>query len=203
MGHDDPGLLRRTSRLLRRLWMKILLGCGVDLYIRSQDRDILEKTIMPYLARTEGCDRILFVGCAWYTRGYRKLFKGKDYWTIEIDPEQARYGSAQHITDSVENVGQHFRENALDAIICNGVFGWGLDEREAVEKAFQGCLDCLREGGVFVLGWNDLPGHVPFPLEDCVALGSFTRFEFPPIGKTRVVAESGGHSFDFFVKKAA
>ncbi|QIF02936.1 class I SAM-dependent methyltransferase [Roseimicrobium sp. ORNL1] len=182
--------------------MKVLLGCGVDLYISSQDRDILEKTIMPYLAQEEGYNRILFVGCAWYTRGYRKVFTGKDYWTIEIDPEQARYGSSQHITDSVENVGQHFRENDLDAIICNGVFGWGLDEREAVEKAFQGCFDCLREGGVFVLGWNDLPGHVPFPLEDCVALRSFTRLEFPPLGSTRVVAEAGRHSFDFFVKKA-
>lgn len=183
--------------------MKILLRCGVDLYIRSQDRDILEKIIMPYLAQAEGYNRILFVGCAWYTRGYRKLFKEKDYWTIERDPEQARYGAPQHVIDSLENMRRHFHENALDAIICNGVFGWGLDERESVEQAFQGCFESLREGGVFVLGWNDLPEHVPFPLEDCMALRSFARFEFPPLGSTRVAAETGGHTFDFFVKRAA
>lgn len=187
----------------RHLGMQFLLACGVDFYIRTDDRRVLETIILPFFAQGSEWRRILFVGCAWYTRGYRRLFAGNDYRTLEIDPREARYGTAQHIIDSVENIRDHFREGDLDVIICNGVFGWGLNERSAVDKAFQGCFESLRGGGILVLGWNDLPDRTPFPLETCPALQSFTPFVFPPLGSTRFLTGSGRHTYDFYLKGIA
>ncbi len=218
MGTDSPtptASLRRLARSrplapvrwaygkARHLGMQSLLACGVDFYIRTDDRRVLETIILPYFAQGDEWRKILFVGCAWYTRGYRRLFAGKDYRTIEIDPREARYGAPRHIVDSVENIRKHFREGELDVIICNGVFGWGLNDRAAVEKTFQGCFESLREGGIFVLGWNDLPEHTPFPLETSQALQAFTPFVFPPLDSARFMTGSGRHTYDFHRKGIA
>ena len=98
-----------------------------------------------------------------------------------MDPAAARYGARRHIVDTLENICAHFPAGELDAIVCNGVFGWGLDERAAVERAFGGWFECLRPGGVFVLGWNDVPDHCPFPPRDSRSLGRFVPWTFPPL----------------------
>lgn len=192
--------IRGLARKMRHYGMQGLLACGVDFYIRSDDRRVLETVILPFFAKGSEWRRVLFVGCEWYTRGYRKMFAGKDYWTLEIDPKLARYGALRHITDSVENVGGHFSEGELDVILCNGVFGWGLDAPEAVDRAFRGAYDCLRVGGVFVLGWNDLPEHTPLPLDRCPALQNFQPWVFPPLGSAQFLTEAGRHTYNFYVK---
>lgn len=192
-----PWLYRKVRGLTRR----ILIACGVDFYHDSDDRRALETVIMPYLAGREDVRNILFVGCAWYTRGYRKIFRGKRYSTLEIDPRAAKYGAAHHIIDSLENIGRHFEANTLDAIICNGVFGWGLDEPAAIDRAFDGCFASLREGGIFVLGWNDVPDHTPVALEQLRSLPRFTPWAFPPLGVCRHRTDTyNRHTFDFYVK---
>lgn len=156
---------------------------------------------MPGLAAREDVQNILFVGCAWYTRGYRKIFRGKRYSTLEIDPRAARYGAAHHVTDTLENIGRHFPSDTLDLIICNGVFGWGLDQPAAIDRAFNGCFDSLRPGGVFVLGWNDVPDHTPVALEHLQSLSRFTPWPFPPLGACRHRTDTyNRHTFDFYVK---
>ena len=67
-------------------------------------------------------------------------------------PPNGGHGARRHIVDRLENVTRHFGEGALDLIVCNGVFGWGLDDPDGVDEAFRGCHRCLRAGGVFVLG---------------------------------------------------
>ena len=161
----------------------------------------METEIFPYFVPRAEYFKILFVGCAWYTRGYQSLFRGKDYQTLEIDPRERRCGAKKHITDSLENISRHYDEGELDLIICNGVFGWGLDEKTAVEAAFDGCFRCLRPGGVLVQGWNDTPERCPFPLADCESLKQFEPFVFPPLGAAEYrLAMVSRHVYSFYVK---
>ncbi len=166
------------------------------------DRYILREVIFPYFIPKNEFSRILFVGCKWYTRNYNTQFQQKDYWTLDVDQRQRKHGAKQHITDTLENIDQHFAENSLDLIVCNGVFGWGLDEREDVEKAFRKCYQCLRAEGVFILGWNDIAKRRPFPLEECQALNLFDKYKFPPLSTSEYLTKTfNRHKYYFYVKR--
>jgi hypothetical protein len=193
------------SKVRQKLVMAIrhaIMSTGIDLYQRTDARRVLDTIILPYFADQGGCSKILFVGCAWYTRGYSRLFAGKDYYTLDIDPSQSRYGSKRlHITDSLANVTAHFSEGELDLIVCNGVFGWGLDDKPEVERAFLGCYECLREGGFFILGWNDIPTRRPFAPEESESLQRFMPEALAPLGTHRFATSNPNrHMFDFYIK---
>jgi SAM-dependent methyltransferase len=180
-----------------------IMSLGVDLYMRTDDRRVLEQVILPYFAERNEYMTVLFVGCDWYTRGYYRLFQGKNYWTIDINPRRKRYGAKLHIVDSLSNIDSHFHEGELDLIICNGVFGFGLNEKDEVEKAIRGCYTCLRRGGFFVLGWNDTPERRPFSLGTSTSLRQFNRRVFPPLSSDHLLTTSPNrHTYDFFTKPA-
>ena len=171
-------------------------------FLLTDDRRVLETIIFPYFCQRNEFYKILFVGCEWFTVGYNEIFKNKAYWTLEIKPRRSKYGAKKHIIDSVENLNLHFNENELDLIICNGVFGWGLNAKANVERAFQGCFECLREGGVLVLGWNDRPRRCPFPLEECQSLKLFNHYVFPPLSTSQyLTADKNRHTYNFYVKR--
>ncbi|MCX7012352.1 MAG: class I SAM-dependent methyltransferase [Candidatus Sumerlaeota bacterium] len=162
---------------------------------------MLETIIFPYFIESSEFSHILFVGCRWYTMRYRKAFEGKDYWTLDIDPRQRRYGARKHIIDSMENLARHFKDNALDLVVCNGVFGWGLNNKADAENALQGCHQCLREGGVLLLGWNDVPQRRPFHPRECRTLALFDPWVFPPLSASEYLTDTRNrHTYDFYVK---
>ena len=186
---------------LRALWRKLLLSLGLDLTIQSDDRRILHDMIFPFVLEHQDLRRVLFVGVEWYTRGYEKRLKGKDFVTLEIDPGLANYGARRHIVDNVEHVREHFAPDSLDVVFMNGVFGWGLNARDAVDRAFGGCFEALRPGGLFIIGWNDNDEHRPFPLAESAALGRFEPFEFPPLGTAmHRTTNPNGHVYSFYRK---
>ena len=174
----------------------------IDLIHRYRDdRRVLDKIIFPYFVQDHAVSKILFIGCKWYTSRYNEIFQHKDYWTLEINPSRSKYGAENHIAASIEDVPLYFDENELDLIICNGVFGWGLNAKSCVERAFQNCFGCLREGGVFVLGWNDVPKRRPFPLKDCHALRVFNHYVFPPLSTSEYLTKTRNrHTYNFYVK---
>ena len=89
----------------------------------------------------------------------------------------------------------------LDLIVVNGVFGWGLNVCKEVKKAFAGCFDCLKGGGVLVFGWNDIPERRPFPLAVCMALSRFLPFVFPPLGASQIETRTANrHIFSLYAK---
>src|SRR5882762_2282845 len=63
-----------------------IMSLGIDLYLRTDDRRVLEQIILPYFAERSEFSRVLFVGCDWYTRGYARIFRAKTYITLEIEP---------------------------------------------------------------------------------------------------------------------
>jgi SAM-dependent methyltransferase len=195
-----PNLL---ARIVRRIVRDIKSVFGVESYLENEDRRVLERIIFPYFLQTVTYKDVLFVGCDWYTRGYNKRFEEKkNYWTIEIAPAREKYGAKQHIIDELQNLGRHFRPGALDVILCNGVFGWGLNAKADVEQAFRACCDCLRDGGVLVIGWDDIEERCPFPLEECQSLHAFKPFVFPPLGTAEYVTDTPyRHTYTFYIKQ--
>ncbi|MEM7624534.1 MAG: methyltransferase domain-containing protein [Planctomycetota bacterium] len=198
-------LIRSLIQPLRRNVRDAVLLCGIRPKLTEQDRIVLEETIFPYLVGRDDLRRVLFVGCRWYTWYYNKVFAGKDYWTLEIDPAARRYGSKQHVVDSVENVAEYFEPGSLDAVLLLGVIGWGLDDPDAADRAVAGIHRCLSPGGVFINGWDDVPEHRPFDIPALPALGGFEAWSFPPFDAPRLVCEEQDtrHTFDFYIARGA
>lgn len=184
----------------RAIWGHLRLLVGLPAPMRTPDREILENTIIPFFV-ARGIHRVLFVGTDWFTKHYDRFFPGSDYWTIEIEPRRRRFGAAQHIVDSLEHLDRHFPKAHFDLILCNGVYGWGLDDPASCERAFQQCYDCLSDQGILMLGWNDVPEHRPFPLESIQSLARFARFEGSPFGTWRYATPTlSRHTYDFYTK---
>ncbi len=195
--------LRKLPELLHALLLRGLRGLlGIELSLPTEDRRVLEKVVLPYLG--EACSRVLFVGCDWYTSHYEKLFAGKEYWTLEKEPRRRKYGAARHVTDVLANLAAHFPPGHFDAIVVNGVLGWGLDGRAEAEASLEACRLALREGGVLVLGWNDVPEKRPLAPEESQSLARLRPFVFPPLGSARhATATVNRHTFSFYSRPAA
>lgn len=191
----------RNAQALRWLVARALLGVGVPLRLRSPDRAILERAILPYFTSSAEFRRVLFVGCDWYTQRYERSFRGKEYVTIEVDPARRPFGAKRHIIGSLADLGHHFGRGELDLILCNGVFGWGLDSRDESSRAFAACADALRSGGVLLVGWDDVPEHRPFDPTTLPELAQLRPWVFPPIRAARWTVER--HVYDFFTKPAS
>ena len=174
---------------------------GLPNPMRTRDRDTLEQVILPAYAARSDIRTVLFVGCAWYTRHYEKMLPGRVYRTIDPDPWKKRFGARRHIVAGLESLGGHVAPGSLDLIICNGVFGWGLDDRADCERAFGACFDALRSAGELVIGWNDVPEHRPLELASLQSLARFRPVLFEPLGSTQYLANpENRHVFNFYAK---
>jgi len=175
---------------------------GLPTPLNTEDRRVLEQSIFPYYQADMNFKTVLFVGCNTYTSHYqRRYFETNNFWTIEPDETLRKFGAIQHVVAPLEAVGRHFTGDFFDLIICNGVFGWGLDGASQCEAAFAQCHLCLREGGHLVFGWDDVPRRTPVPLDEIPTLARFQRFTFPPLGTWRYLTETPyRHTFDFYRK---
>jgi SAM-dependent methyltransferase len=196
--------LRRLPELLRALLHRGLRGIGLDVSLPTEDRRLLEHVVLPYFAGDPAYRRVLFVGCDWYTSHYEKLFTGREYWTLEKEARRRKHGAARHVTDALANLKAHFAERHFDLIVVNGVLGWGLDDAEEAERSLLACAGALREGGVLVLGWNDVAGKRPLVPEEAASLKSLRPWPFPPLSAARhQTATANRHTFSFFVRPAS
>ncbi len=202
----------RMISALRKRSVADVLGYGVILtrnalglpnHLRTPDRDLLERTILPRYATRGDVQTVLFVGCEWFTRHYEQLIPGRSYWTIDPDPWKRQFGARDHVTAGLEDLTLHFPGGHFDLIVCNGVYGWGLDDAAACEKALAACFECLRESGELVFGWNDVPEHAPVSLATLPSYRRFTPLAFDALGgATQVMADpQTRHIFEFFVKQ--
>lgn len=194
-------LVTKIQSLLHILSLSRLRG--FDLYLNSPDRYVLEDIIIPKLAASKEIDKILFVGCDWYTKPYIKYFRNKEYWTIEIDEKKSKYGSKKHIVDGLQNLGNYLENEYFDLIVCNGVFGWGINNKHDTEAAIKQCYNCLRPDGILVLGWNDVSTYRPyFAIEECENLNNFEPYIFPPLSTFQYLTENSPtrHTYNFYIK---
>ncbi len=180
-----------------------LIRFGIDVRKRRADRKLLEQVIFPELLNTPGYQRILFVGCAWYTLHYPRFFREREFITMEISPDEAPYGAKTHIVDSCENIDRHFPANHLDVVVFNGVYGCGLNALDPINKTLNAIHHSLRDDGLFIFGWNDLPHMAPYPIAELTGLHAFQPYAFPRINKTIVESDAKNrHRFHFYTKES-
>ena len=175
---------------------------GLPTPLNTTDRIVMERDILPEYARDPSIKRILFVGCGRYTVHYQQqFFPDKDFWTIEPDPDAADFGAQQHIVAPLEELDRHFPPAHFDLIICNGVYGWGLDRHEQLEAGFAQCHTRLRADGHLFFGWDDIPQRAPVDLDTVSSRALFRKYTFPPLGTWRFVTDTPyRHTFDFYRK---
>jgi SAM-dependent methyltransferase len=175
---------------------------GLPTPLNTTDRIVLEQVIFPQYSQDAAIRKMLFVGCGTYTAHYQRLFfPHKDFWTIEPDPGASRHGARQHVIAPLEELERHFPENEFDLIICNGVFGWGLDGHAQCEAAFSQCHSRLAHDGHFLFGWDDVPRRTPVALETLSSLTRFRPYTFPPLRTSRYVTETPyRHTYAFYRK---
>lgn len=172
---------------------------------RAKDRRLLDEIILPRLARTSRFQRVLFVGCDWYTEHVEDLFlsAGREYATIELDPARAKHGARRHFVGALADISSHVKPESLDLIICNGVIGWGLNDPVEIERSMAACVKALAPSGLLLLGWDDVPEKLPIPIERIEAL-SLLRSTIPEGFDTAVIRAGTytNHTFGFWEKRA-
>jgi SAM-dependent methyltransferase len=171
----------------------------------AEDRRILEEVIFAHYRRDASIKTVLFVGCESYTAHYQQRhFASHDYRTLDPDPARSRFGARQHVVARLEQLQEHFPAGFFDLILCNGVYGWGLDRLEDCETALLQCEQCLAPGGHLLFGWNDVPKWDPAPLAAIRGLSRFSKYEFPPLGTSRYLTETPyRHTYSFYRKRAS
>lgn len=183
-----PGL--GASRRRRERRMRTILDLP--------DRRLLAEAYLPALAAQGGL--ILWVGCRAYTAEAYAVLEGGGgtVWTTDIDPGAARWGvSGRHRTGDVCDADILFRDMRFDAIVCNGVLGYGADSESQQQRALEAQARLLKTGGRLLLGWNT------DKIADPVAAGLASPwFEPQPFAglPSRVRFEQVTHVYDCLVR---
>jgi len=173
-----------ASRAVRgRIYGLMRNRLGMAAPMLTEDRRVLEQIVFAHFRNDPRIQTVLFVGCDSYTAHYeRRYFAGHNYWTLDPDPTVSRFGAKQHVIARLEDLGRHFSRGFFDLIICNGVYGWGLNSAEDCEAAISQCHACLADAGHLLIGWNDVPGRDPAPLSEVRSLSRFSKQRFPAFG---------------------
>ena len=192
--------LRQQVRYAVRKVRDVLPGMA---RIRSADRRLLEETLLPGYAADPTLRTLIFVGCDWYTRHYVELFapRRERFCTVEIDPGRARFGAPRHVVAPMQEIGRHFAAGSVDAVVANGIYGWGIDDRAGLGVAFAAAHEVLRPGGTLVLGWNDVAALAPFDPAAVAGEVGFTRSTANPLGAWRTPTDTPlRHTFDVYAR---
>jgi SAM-dependent methyltransferase len=169
---------------------------------RAADLEVLERFIFPYLLSRNDLNRILFVGADWYTVRYNRVFRDRDYCTLEINPTRRVYGVREHIVDDMQNLTRHFAMSHLDVVIFNGIFGGGLGELDTWKRTVKACEQVLRPGGLLIHGWDNVPARRSFSPDEAIESHSFERFEIPELGvSSYAVGDRNPQVYDFYLKR--
>jgi hypothetical protein len=169
----------------------------------TEDRRVLERVIFQHYRRDPHIKTILFVGCESYTAHYERCYFGAhEYWTMDPDPTRRKFGAKHHIVARLEEIGRYFPDGFFNLIICNGVYGWGLNDAGDCDTAMTQCYVCLADGGHMLLGWNDVPERDPVPLAQLRSLSRFSPYSFPALGAWQYVTETPlRHTYYFYQKR--
>jgi len=179
-----------------------LRGWRADVRVsRSPDRIILTESIFPALVNELGSrtnPNVLWIGCRRYTKPYCKMleFRGAICWTIDIDPLAAQWGhTRRHRTGNVLALEEVFADRRFDAVLCNGVLGWGVDSLADQRSALKAIAAVTKPGDWLILGWNT--DRIRDPVETKVTAPWFARAVLPGFGE-RYVCAGCTHVYDVF-----
>ena len=201
----SPGIVKAAAILIVkrilprpvRLWAKDVLNARR--VRRSPARVVLVNEILPAYAACGG--RILWVGCRRYTREYGSLLErhGGQCWTTDIEASHARWGQAgRHFTWDLVDLDTLIAGGAFDSVLCNGIFGFGVDTRAAQLAALKAMGRILKPGGRLLLGWNT--DRVEDPLTFDFVQSCFDADASIAQG-ARLAVPGAGYVFDFLRRR--
>jgi len=165
------------------------------------DRQLMTKAYLPAVAAIGG--NILFVGCRGYTRDYYRVLesRGGKVWTIDIDPKVARFGrTGRHRTGDVSQVDTIFADVRFDAVICNGVLGYGVDSVPLQQATLKALARIMAPRAPLLLGWNT--DKIADPVAASLCDAWFARAELGG-QPSRVTFDAVTHVYDSLVLKTA
>jgi SAM-dependent methyltransferase len=188
--------LRSVKKLVpspARLWVKDILNARR--VRRNPGRIALVGEILPAYAACGG--RILWVGCRRYTKNYGTLLekRGGECWTVDIEIGHAKWGEkGRHLIGDLLSIDQLVPAGSFDSVLCNGVFGFGVDSRSAQVAALEAIRRILKPGGRLLLGWNT--DRVEDPLNLDFVKEAFVGDALTTHGARWTVPEAG-YVYDF------
>ena len=136
-----------------RMWAKDILNARR--VRRNPGRVQLVNEILPAYSAFGG--RILWIGCRRYTKEYGSLLarNGGECWTTDIEIAHAKWGeTGRHFTWDLVWIDELIAGGSFDTVLCNGVFGFGVDTRQSQLAALKAMWRILKPGGRLLLGWN-------------------------------------------------
>lgn len=167
---------------------------------RLSSRRFIAEAIIPALAQV-GCETMLFVGVEPYNRKCLRTCQdaGIVVWTIDVDPNAARWGATgRHIVGDVCLIDRLISSLTFDAVIINGVFGYGITDVDRAEIAISALAKVLKKNGILVIGGTQTVEYwqLPSTRQNFVStsLGELpTHIDFPPDA-----IQSDHHVYDFY-----
>jgi len=162
---------------------------------KNPGRILLVNEILPAYAALGG--HILWVGCRLYTKEYPSLLErhGGQCWTTDIEITHARWGAAgRHLTWDLLRIDQLLAPSSFDCVLCNGVFGFGVNTRESQLAALRAMAVILKPGGRLLLGWNTV--RVEDPLGIDFVSSAFIADDLAGLG-ARISVPEAGYVYDF------
>ena len=166
---------------------------------RLPSRQFLERTIMPWLLNNR--QTVLFVGTAAYTYPYYRGFERTGVRLVTIDPHPRGdlWGARHHIEGSILDQKVLAGLQPFDAIICNGVFGFGIDSIDEMNRALEIFSGLLKPQGLLVLGWNKGCSEDPTALQKYQILFE-SNLNLPFAARVEFRGET--HSYDIWTRRA-
>lgn len=159
----------------------------------------MTRSILPALASAQ-VKRVLFVGSRPYTAHYGKQLTRAaiDYWTTDIDPEAANWGEKDHhIVCDIAKIDDVCAPESFDAVLLNGVFGFGVDENSEMNRTIEAIARILCPKGILLIGWNTQKTPDPTELQE-VHL-HFHRKSMLSLPQRKTFVNSD-HVYDWLVK---
>lgn len=172
---------------------------------RSPDRVVLTEVLIPALARAGALDggaEVLWIGCRGYTQTYYSLLerRGARCWTLDVDPTVCRWAHpTRHVVGDMRQLPSLFPALRFDTVLCNGIFGFGVDAQADRRTACVAMAEITKPQGWLLLGWNSDRG--PDPRETNLTNPWFESTSLPGFGTRRAV-QGCTHVYDIFRRAA-
>jgi SAM-dependent methyltransferase len=176
-----------------RLWVKDILNARR--VKKNPGRIALVNEILPAYAACGG--RILWIGCRRYTKGYGRLLekRGGECWTVDIEIGHAKWGEkGRHLTGDLLAIDRLVAASSFDSVLCNGVFGFGVDTSSAQMAALRAMATILKPAGRLLLGWNT--DRIEDPLNLDFVQEAFVSDDLTLQGARWAIPEAG-YVYDF------
>jgi hypothetical protein len=79
---------------------------------------------------------------------------GGEWYTIDSRPSARVWGARKHVIAPIQEAHTHFKEQGFDAVILNGVFGFGVNSKDEQNDTVHAVEKILHPGGLLLIGWN-------------------------------------------------